>query len=187
MDDDDEGVFDRTVEWAIGQGIETATFHILTPYPGTALHDRMHREGRILHARWDLYDTRHVVFRPARLTPEALEAGYWRAYESFYRWGSILRGARTKPTLPAALRHLAYAGGWKKLEPLWDLVIRLKRVSSLLPVLERVLAGVGTGAGAARGAAASPADESGGAGLDSYFTQHEDIRPAATVSVPGGR
>ena len=34
MDDDDETVFDRTVEWAIEQGIETATFHILTPYPG---------------------------------------------------------------------------------------------------------------------------------------------------------
>jgi hypothetical protein len=31
MDSDDSGVFDRTVEWAIEQGIETATFHILTP------------------------------------------------------------------------------------------------------------------------------------------------------------
>ncbi len=41
MDDDDETVFERTVEWAIEQGIETATFHILTPYPGTALHKRM--------------------------------------------------------------------------------------------------------------------------------------------------
>ena len=38
MDEDDESVFDRTVEWAVNQGIETATFHILTPYPGTALH-----------------------------------------------------------------------------------------------------------------------------------------------------
>ncbi len=41
MDDDDESVFDRTVEWAIEQGIETATFHILTPYPGTALNKRI--------------------------------------------------------------------------------------------------------------------------------------------------
>src|SRR6266545_2897619 len=48
LDDDDETVFDRTVEWAVSQGIETATFHILTPYPGTALHDRIHTEGRIL-------------------------------------------------------------------------------------------------------------------------------------------
>ena len=28
-------VFERTVDWAVSQGIETATFHILTPYPGT--------------------------------------------------------------------------------------------------------------------------------------------------------
>ena len=41
MDDDDASVFARTVDWAIAQGIETATFHILTPYPGTALHRRI--------------------------------------------------------------------------------------------------------------------------------------------------
>jgi len=143
MDGDDESVFDRTVDWAVGQGIETATFHILTPYPGTALHERMRRDGRILHEDWNRYDTRHTVFRPARLTPEALEAGYWRAYESFYRWGSILRGAATKPSPADALRHVAYAGGWKKLEPMWDLVIRARRVSALLPVLESVLSAFG--------------------------------------------
>jgi hypothetical protein len=96
MDGDDAAVFDCTVEWATGQGIETATFHILTPYPGTALHERM---------------------------------------------SSILRGATTKPSIAGVVRHMAYAGGWKKLEPFWDLVIRAKRVSALLPALESVLAG----------------------------------------------
>src|SRR5437588_5152348 len=76
MDDDDETVFDRTVEWAIKQGMETATFHILTPYPTTALYERMAQQGRLLHSNWDLYDTRHVVYRPAKLTPDILEAGY---------------------------------------------------------------------------------------------------------------
>src|SRR6188474_3197718 len=33
MDADDGSVFARTVDWAIEHGIETATFHILTPYP----------------------------------------------------------------------------------------------------------------------------------------------------------
>src|SRR6516225_3529162 len=80
MDDDDESVFARTVDWAIEQGITTATFHIQTPYPGTALHAALAREGRITTANWDLYDTRHVVYRPARLTNRALEDGYWRAY-----------------------------------------------------------------------------------------------------------
>ena len=139
MDGDDPSVFDRTVEWAVAQGIETATFHILTPYPGTALYDRMLREERLLHRDWDLYDTRHTVFRPARLSPQELEEGYWRAYDSFYRWSAILRGAAAKPSWLGRLRHVAYAGGWKKMEPLWDLVIRAKRVGAMLPVLETVL------------------------------------------------
>jgi len=141
MDEDDETVFERTAAWAVEQGIETATFHILTPYPGTALYERLQAQGRITSYNWDLYDTRHVVFQPRRMTPETLEAGYWQAYRDFYRWSAIFQGAWSKPDLPGRLRHLAYAGGWKKFEPLWDLVIRLKRVSNFLPLLERLLEG----------------------------------------------
>lgn len=142
MDDDDDTVFDRTVEWAIEQGIETATFHILTPYPGTALHARMRAENRIETSNWDLYDTRHCVFRPARISPEELEAGYWRAYRNFYKWGSIFQSSMAHAGFAEKIRHLAYAGGWKKFEPLWDLLIKAKRVANLLPVLEMVLAGL---------------------------------------------
>ncbi len=141
MDDDDETVFDRTVAWAVEQGVETATFHILTPYPGTVLHQRLAAQGRILHTNWDLYDTRHVVFQPAKLSPRMLEMGYWRAYREFYSWGSIFKGASAKPDLAGRLRHLAYAAGWKKFEPAWDWVIRMKRVSSFIPLLETILAG----------------------------------------------
>ncbi len=155
MDEDDEGVFERTVEWAIGVGIETATFHILTPYPGTALFQRMDADGRILHRDWDLYDTRHVVFRTRAMSAEALEKGYWRAYRDFYRWGSILRGAWSKPTLSGGLRHAAYAAGWKKFEPLWDWIIRLKRVGGALPILEAVLSGFGL-LSAGKGGASAP-------------------------------
>jgi hypothetical protein len=44
----------------------------------------------------------------------------------------------------ATARHIAYAAGWKKFEPLWDLAIRAKRVTAMLPVLERVLTGFGS-------------------------------------------
>lgn len=142
MDGDDPTVFDRTVDWAVEQGIETATFHILTPYPGTVLYKRMAAAGRLLHSDWDRYDTRQVVFRPAQLTPEELEAGYWRAYERFYSWRNIVRGAATKPGFAQGARHFAYAAGWKKFEPLWDVVIRTRRVMHMRPVLERVLAGI---------------------------------------------
>jgi len=141
MDDDDESVFGRTVEWAIKHGIETATFHILTPYPDTALFKRMTAEKRITHTDWQLYDTRHVVFKPRKLPVEGLERGYWQAYRDFYRWGSIWRGAGTKETAAGKLRHLAYAGGWKKFEPGWDWVIRLRQLPFLLPLLETVLSG----------------------------------------------
>jgi radical SAM superfamily enzyme YgiQ (UPF0313 family) len=143
MDSDDPSVFDRTVGWAIEQGIETATFHILTPYPSTRLYQRMAKADRLLHSDWDLYDTRHVVYQPARMTAQQLETGYWQAYRDFYRWGSIVRGARTKPTLRGKARHAAYAGGWKKCEPGWDLVIRARRAGHALPLLEAVLSGFG--------------------------------------------
>jgi radical SAM superfamily enzyme YgiQ (UPF0313 family) len=143
MDEDDEAVFDRTVEWAVSQGIETATFHILTPYPTTALYERMAQQERLLHSNWDLYDTRHVVYRPAKLTPEALETGYWRAYRDFYRWSSIFRGAWTQESWNERFRHVAYAAGWKKFEPMWDFIIKAKRASSMLPILEAVLAAFG--------------------------------------------
>jgi len=139
MDGDDRSVFRRTVDWAVEHGIETATFHILTPYPGTALHQRLTAAGRITIDDWDLYDTRHAVFAPARMTGAQLEAGYWQAYRDFYRWGSILRGAAAHGDPRAGIRHFAYAAGWKKFEPLWDLVIRAKQAGAMLPVLEAIL------------------------------------------------
>jgi radical SAM superfamily enzyme YgiQ (UPF0313 family) len=143
MDHDDHSVFERTVTWAVEQGIETATFHILTPYPDTELYRRMDQDGRIVNHNWDLYDTRHVVYKPANISPEALEEGYWKSYHDFYTWRSIFKGAATKETLIGKLRHTAYAGGWKKFEPMWDWLIRMKRVTQLLPLLEDVLDGFG--------------------------------------------
>ncbi len=144
MDHDDAKVFERTVEWAVEQGIETATFHILTPYPGTELYQRLSAQGRLLHDNWDLYDTRHAVYRPAQLMPEKLEEGYWQAYHDFYAWRSIFKSACAQPGWSERLRHLAYAGGWKKFEPMWDWVIRANQVTNLLPLLENILGGFGS-------------------------------------------
>jgi len=143
MDGDGPDVFDRTVDWAVRNGLETATFHIMTPYPGTGLYRRMEAEDRIVHRDWDLYDTRHVVYRPRGLTPDQLEAGYWKAYRDFYTWRSIWRGAATKPVLGDRLRHLAYSGAWKKFEPVWDLLIRSGQVLHALPLLEAALGSFG--------------------------------------------
>ena len=151
MDGDDPSVFARTVEWAIEHGIETATFHVLTPYPGTALYRRISEQERITTGDWDLYDTRHAVFKPARMSGEQLEAGYHGAYRDFYRWRSIARGAAAHGALVPGLRHAAYAAGWKKFEPMWDLVIRARRTAYMLPALETILSEFGRRGTSVRG------------------------------------
>ena len=139
LDGDGPDVFERTVEWGVVQSLETATFHIMTPYPGTALHRRMTDGGRITDTDWDNYDTRHVVYEPRYMTARQLSDGYRRAYRDFYAWRNIARGARGQSSASATLRHLLYAGGWKKFEPVWDAVIKAHRVAAILPMLEQTL------------------------------------------------
>jgi radical SAM superfamily enzyme YgiQ (UPF0313 family) len=140
MDHHGPDVFDRTVEWAVSRGVETATFHLLTPYPGTRLHARMAAQGRITTADWSRYDTRHAIISHPRMSAGELEAGYDRARRDFYRWSSIARGALARETPGEALRHVAYQFGWKKFGPMWDAAIRVKRLADARPWLERVLA-----------------------------------------------
>ncbi len=143
MDFDDLSVFNRTVEWAVRNGIETATFHILTPYPGTRLYDRMRKQGRILSHDWNLYDTRHAVYKPTKMDAEELEAGYQQAYKDFYSWSGIWQAAMTKPEYKTQLRHLAYTAGWKKFEKLWAAVVRTGQLPKMVPLLEATLSGFG--------------------------------------------
>jgi radical SAM superfamily enzyme YgiQ (UPF0313 family) len=142
LDGDDRDVFSRTVDWAIQSGITTATFHILTPYPGTALFADMEARNRIETRNWDLYDTRHVVYRPSSLTPDELKRGYDWSYQSFYRWSSIWEAASAHQSAKHKLKHFFYSAGWKKFERAWNLVIRIKQLSQMRPLLEAVLAPV---------------------------------------------
>jgi radical SAM superfamily enzyme YgiQ (UPF0313 family) len=157
LDGDNRDVFARTVDWAIESGITTATFHILTPYPGTALFTEMAAQDRIVNHNWDLYDTRHVVYRPSGLTPDELKRGYDWAYEAFYRWGSIARASSHHQSIKHCLKHFFYSTGWKKFEPAWDLVIRVKQLSQMRPLLEAILSPVNNSGSNAAGA---PCDHS---------------------------
>jgi radical SAM superfamily enzyme YgiQ (UPF0313 family) len=142
LDGEDPDVFRRTVEWAVSSGITTATFHILTPYPGTALHASMQTQGRLTTSNWDLYDTRHVVYRPRGITPAALKRGYDWSYGAFYEWRNICKAASQHQTIKHSIKHFAYSAGWKKFEPAWDFVIRIKQLAQMRPVLEAVLSPV---------------------------------------------
>ena len=142
LDEDDPDVFARTVEWAVKNALTTCTFHILTPYPGTRLFKDMEAQGRILHRNWDQYDTRQVVYKTVGLSAVKLKQGYDRAYRSFYSWSNICRASLGHDQLQHMIKHFAYAGGWKKFEPLWNFMIKTQGLNKMLPLLEAILSKV---------------------------------------------
>ncbi len=142
LDNDGPDVFERTVAWGVKNALATATYHILTPYPGTRLFARMERASRIVTRNWDLYDTRHVVYATKGLTAEELEQGYWWAYDEFYAWKNVLRSSFSHDSFQFQMKHLFYTGGWRKFERAWNIIINLGRLKNMLPVLEMLLAEV---------------------------------------------
>ena len=142
LDGDDSTVLTRTVDWAVERGITTATFHIATPYPGTQFYKEMIEAGRMTTHNWDLFDTRHVTFRPARMTERELKDGYDGAYKRFYEWRNIAKASLFHGTLKHQIKHFCYTSGWKQFEPLWNLAIQLRRLNMMTPMLEGVLSKV---------------------------------------------
>lgn len=142
LDEDDQDVFKRTVDWGVRNSITTSTFHILTPYPGTGLFKQMESEKRILTYNWDMYDTRNVVYETRNLTAAELKNGYEWAYKHFYSWTNIFKACLRHESYKYKLKHLMYSGGWKKFEAIWNLVIKSRNLNNMLPLLESILAKV---------------------------------------------
>ena len=85
FDHDERSIFRHTVEYFREIGIDSATIGILVPFPNTALFKRLDAEGRILTRNWSKYDgKKHVVFQPARMSPEELLMGTEWAARQFY-------------------------------------------------------------------------------------------------------
>ena len=123
FDHDGPDVFDRTVAWIEANRLECATFHILTPYPGTPLFRRMEAEGRLLHRDWSLYDTSHVVFRPARMTAGRARRGLRILLPPPLLGRLDLAAAAARIRGPCA-PYLAMSVLYKRANPLWRLLIR---------------------------------------------------------------
>jgi radical SAM superfamily enzyme YgiQ (UPF0313 family) len=91
LDNDRPDVFGRTLDWLVRKKISSITVHILTPYPGTRLFQRLEEQGRIVDYDWSHYNTSHVVYRPLKMTEAELAAGYLWIYHEFYSLGNILK------------------------------------------------------------------------------------------------
>ena len=89
FDHDTQNVFAETVEQVNKLKIDIPRYSIYTPYPETALFKRLVNENRVLTKDWSLYDTQHVVIRPANMTPEKLHEGFRWAYQETFKFLSI--------------------------------------------------------------------------------------------------
>lgn len=115
FDQDDPTVFRRTFDWLVENKVETMTGHILTPYPGTVLFKRLQEQGRIIDNDYSHYNTSHVVFQPAQMSPQELKDGYLWMYDQFYSVPSIIRRlpnahAQRVPYLLFNLGYRKYGG-----------------------------------------------------------------------------
>lgn len=89
FDNDDASVFPRTLAFAHDSRIDAAQINILVPYPGTPLHARLEKEGRIVERDWNRYLTCNVCFEPRGISREALLEHYLWVRERFSTYPRI--------------------------------------------------------------------------------------------------
>jgi len=79
MDGHTPAIFEEVLRFAEEARPFDVQITLLTPFPGTALYERLAAEGRLLHPHaWNLCTLFDVNFRPSGMTPEELRAGiYW--------------------------------------------------------------------------------------------------------------
>jgi radical SAM superfamily enzyme YgiQ (UPF0313 family) len=94
FEEDDWKTVEATVRFARKMKLTSVQLLILTPLPGSELYQGLRTQGRITSFNWDLYDTHHVVYRPARFTPFELQCAQVYGHTQVY-------------TLPAAIKKLA--------------------------------------------------------------------------------
>ncbi len=106
FDADDANVFRNTLRMLDWVRIDAIQLAILTPLPGTALHDAM--ASRIIDHDWEHYDFRHAVFAPKHMSAAALQAGADWIIRRFYSPWHILRRVPRWAAIPGGLRNCAY-------------------------------------------------------------------------------
>lgn len=112
FENDTKAIFPETLEFLQRNKIGTASFNILTPYPGTAVHEQFKKEGRLLTADWKHYDHSTVVFRPKNMSPYELQTGEIWTKKEFSKISSILK--RFPGNLSHPLLYLAMNFGIRK-------------------------------------------------------------------------
>jgi radical SAM superfamily enzyme YgiQ (UPF0313 family) len=76
LDGHDERIFDAVYDFVERTGLYEVQITVLTPFPGTPLHERLRREGRLIEERaWERCTLFDVNFIPRGMSPERLQWG----------------------------------------------------------------------------------------------------------------
>jgi len=118
LDDDDPGVFQRTIDFIFENQLDWALAFILTPYPGTESFERLEGAGRILHRDWEKYDSLNTVYKPLLMSAEELERGARRIWKEIFSLRSIFHRI-IKPPRIHPLFYLPMNWGFHRLTKNW--------------------------------------------------------------------
>lgn len=89
-DNEDASIFKKTLDFAKTIKLDLAQFAVLTPYPGTAIYNKLIKENRIFNFDWAQYDCGNVVFKPLKITADKLKEEVDKMWREFYRFDEIL-------------------------------------------------------------------------------------------------
>jgi len=108
FDDDNWDTVEATVRFAREEKLTSVQLLILTPLPGSELYQRLLTERRITSQDWDLFDTHHVVYRPAGFTPFELQCAQVYGHTRLYALPEGLKKLATGRLVSAGLSFYAW-------------------------------------------------------------------------------
>jgi radical SAM superfamily enzyme YgiQ (UPF0313 family) len=115
FDEDQPDVFDTTARFIIDAAVDLPECYVLTPYPDTALFQRLKAEGRIVDYDWTHYDNTHFaympVFQPKNMTREELWEGCKRVERKIYTsWNTFRRLMKARVWhAPSLIANIIYS------------------------------------------------------------------------------
>jgi radical SAM superfamily enzyme YgiQ (UPF0313 family) len=98
LDGDDDSVFEATRAFIMEHRLSTPRVHILTPVPGTPLHEQLAREGRLEEADFGRFTGGNVFFKPRLMSRHSLARRYWQLYDQIYSWRAIMHRLGRNPS-----------------------------------------------------------------------------------------
>jgi len=119
LDGDTQADLFRRLRFIQKSGVDIVQATVLTPYPGTALYDRMKAANRILRNNfpedWQHYHAEETVYYPDKMSPETLEHTMYIIWHKLYnkttmRMRFIKSLMRLKKYTPA---FWSYYGNWQ--------------------------------------------------------------------------